>query len=1016
MAMDLPDWTQGLAEQGFDCSPPKQPLAQVTLKDGNTLRVSALSRQGVSAAAAAPLPVPAFTHVFETAPAAPPAPPEAGAANETGDDSSAAAAEPPRSAARRTHTPSRTGLTARAVRLPSRLGLTPGAKQPEQFAVPASAAVAGLAPATTGGNLKSILKRLNFSTTKGRAAAAPAAGDGSAAALPIVQRQPATAVAAESTIKQLRFDMGATPAASTAARPAAAGRHVSFGAGTVSPAARVRPARPSAAAGTPAWRTPQPTILEDDSAGSSGSEGGGTPGAGSVNSAAAGHTPYDRRLSSLVRKYQVAGTPELPDAELDEFVAGGAVRSPSWNRLSSASVPESIRELAKKYTSDAAPSPTATPAAAAVSPAPEGTDAGTPVQAGGEGRSPTLDPTPHHLLDGIMQRNELYESPPAGQGQGPAEAAAAQGGAPAPASSAAPPAAEPAAKQPAATSGQLSPASTVAQLLGPVLRLTLEEIEAEKAAGGADEQPAAAEPARAGPSPGGSLASPADFYGFPSLATPGGSSPRTNSSSVPRDSEGVPLVTPATVTVRRGSSYGGRGDVPEDDALAANLFCATFSPGDSVGGAAASTGSPGGQEEVLEFGGFAPAAASQPEPEAGGREEQEAATPAAGADACGDFSFFPTVAAAAPASGPRSAGITPGMTPELAGAGGAAAGSTISPEILGFYEQQAQQAAAAAACAPALPRSIIKSGRPLNEAGTPVLGHAQRALPGQGEAAPPPTITRELQALMADLRLEDASEIEQMGTVSTLSPVRTTGALRGLLGGLARAITPVRRSARKRASSKPLEAMLEETDYSYVPNAALMAEDAPPKVEAAEAKAARKAASQAASQASAEPSAAGGRAEHGQPEVCSTARADEGAAEQGGQGAPAAATPAEELTPVGRQLSLRRLRTPKTQAGAAAGEAATPAPGIPVPQDSSPQLAESPGFGGIGAAANSAAANATPRSYSFRPSTLKKTRQSLGGTPLHKENSGTPPAALSPTEQSIRSSLRRSARKSRGPK
>lgn len=27
--MDLPDWTQGLAEQGFDCSPPKQPLAQV---------------------------------------------------------------------------------------------------------------------------------------------------------------------------------------------------------------------------------------------------------------------------------------------------------------------------------------------------------------------------------------------------------------------------------------------------------------------------------------------------------------------------------------------------------------------------------------------------------------------------------------------------------------------------------------------------------------------------------------------------------------------------------------------------------------------------------------------------------------------------------------------------------------------------------------------------------------------------------------------------------------------------
>lgn len=54
-----------------------------------------------------------------------------------------------------------------------------------------------------------------------------------------------------------------------------------------------------------------------------------------------------------------------------------------------------------------------------------------------------------------------------------------------------------------------------------------------------------------------------------------------------------------------------------------------------------------------------------------------------------------------------------------------------------------------------------------------------------------------------------------MGTVSTLSPVRTTGSLRGFLGGLARAITPVRRSARKRTPGKPLEAMLEETGYSY---------------------------------------------------------------------------------------------------------------------------------------------------------------------------------------------------------
>lgn len=106
--MDLPDWTLGLAEQGFDCSPPKQPLAQVgmngddpgprlrgqlsdlhrqpateqlgkqdspalttpdacgpcrpqvTLKDGNTLRVSALSRPGAPLAEVAP-PLPGET-------------------------------------------------------------------------------------------------------------------------------------------------------------------------------------------------------------------------------------------------------------------------------------------------------------------------------------------------------------------------------------------------------------------------------------------------------------------------------------------------------------------------------------------------------------------------------------------------------------------------------------------------------------------------------------------------------------------------------------------------------------------------------------------------------------------------------------------------------------------------------------------------------------------------------------------------------------------------------------------
>lgn len=167
--------------------------------------------------------------------------------------------------------------------------------------------------------------------------------------------------------------------------------------------------------------------------------------------------------------------------------AADSVRSPSWNRLSSTSVPESIRELAKKYTPGDVPSPASTPAAvAALTPGHQGSDSGNTPQAGGEGRSPTLDPTPHHLLDSIMKRNQLYESPPAGQGHGLTEAAAVQGGVEAPTSSAALLAAEPAAAQPAA-SGLQSPAAAVAQLLGPVLRLTLEEIEGGKGPARAEE-------------------------------------------------------------------------------------------------------------------------------------------------------------------------------------------------------------------------------------------------------------------------------------------------------------------------------------------------------------------------------------------------------------------------------------------------------------------------------------------------------------------------------------------------
>lgn len=221
-----------------------------------------------------------------------------------------------------------------------------------------------------------------------------------------------------------------------------------------------------------------------------------------------------------------------------------------------------------------------------------------------------------------------------------------------------------------------------------------------------------------------------------------------------------------------------------------------------------------------------------------------------------------------------------------------------------------------------------------------------------------------------------------------------------------------------------------------------MADDAPPKQEAAEARAARKAASRASSQAAGEPSLAGDQAAaaaDAQPEVSSAPpaseqrrhstrsvpreleAASEPAAQTAGPSARLAATP-EVAPPSSRRMSLRHLRTPMQMAhmGAADENAATPAANAPVAQDASPQLAESPSC----VAAAAAAAASGGRAYGFRSSTLKA-RQSVG-TPLAGGAVATPTAGaasgkkgrqgpqLSPTEQGIRASLRRSARKSKG--
>jgi hypothetical protein len=187
-------------------------------------------------------------------------------------------------------------------------------------------------------------------------------------------------------------------------------------------------------------------------------------------------------------------------------------------------------------------------------------------------------------------------------------------------------------------------------------------------------------------SPAGQQTSPAGFAGFPGrsatprLSTPA-SAPRSASDGVPRDAEGIPTVTPATVTVRRGSHVSGLAAVAEEghgNDLAANLF-SSFSLGSPASCAdVAMAASP--VEPALLDSSSAPAAASPSLLHA----EDEAGTP--------EFSFFPANATSQHRQGAAQQGPAAALaiTPELPGAQGQGQALDPSPEILGFYEAQAR--------------------------------------------------------------------------------------------------------------------------------------------------------------------------------------------------------------------------------------------------------------------------------------------------------------------------------------
>ncbi|GAB4820054.1 hypothetical protein N2152v2_007100 [Parachlorella kessleri] len=881
-------------------------------------------------------------------------------------------------------TPSKTGLTGKAVRVPSRFARTPGAAAPAAAAVP----YAGTATTAAKPTLTSVLKRLTFSAAKPGLATAGA--ESSSSATPHPHRQ----------------------------------RHVSFGAGTVSPAARPALRRQSHVH----FQTPQPTIEEGEAAES--------PAPSKVNSVNAGRTPYDARLSGLLHRYKLPGTPEVPssdegnsDDDADQEPVG---RSPSWRDLSaSLSVPDSIKGLAKKYSSDVESilglsSPELSPLATT----PLSTLAARSEHSAGA--SPPLAPTPHHLLEG-WQSNGVYESP--SQTAGVTVAAAPAASSPSPAALAPKCAAEEKLTPVPQDMDAACEGTVTTHLAEPLLAGDVSPISGAihlAAAAPADFLPAeiqdASSPVNQAQTPlSNSAAATSDIDMSPLTI---GRSPAEDEElnisatpsyfdGVPRDAAGIPLITPATVTVARGGQLNSA--TFRDDGLAANLF-ETFESPKLAGSSAIS--------------------------------EVGVGT---------DFTFAPNPTQSSLEQDDE--GDTPNLQPRASSdeEGESVEGFAFvaSPEILGHEEEQHLVAGSVGEAGAHVPRSALKAQQPLAVDGTPLLGRAQR-VPSPTKM-PRGSAAKEVRALLAGLSLEDREEVEGRGTLAMLSPVRAHSHLRAQLG-VDKVVTPVRRSVRHQIPHAPLPDLLEQTNFSYVPNEALMAEEAA-KPEAGKA-GPEKVKTGGAEQEQTAPNTESHRTQTSRKSRLQASSSDS-ATPAAAAGVIATAQPAGHRYNTRRSsmhtpsLSLRRVEaedaevfTPPAPAAlrlqhSQADDAKTMSQ-VPVPQDGSPALTESPGLGPAAAppqaetaadiftalqrsrrrksmrhatpgplAVAGSADDATtpvrslPASVERVPASHHMTRRkslaaAAAGTPANT----TQVVSLSPTEAQIRTQLRRSARKS----
>jgi hypothetical protein len=693
-------------------------------------------------------------------------------------------------------TPGRTGLSGKAFRVPSRLANTPGAAKTHGAAAPQT-------------KFHGILKKLQFSgvpTSQPEEKPAPIAA---AVAVPTT------------TTKRLQFEFshtnhqshetplgatfyattasGATSAVTTAVATTTEGglpggfkssmRKVTFGGNTVSPSHNP-PRRSSIMVGfqTPSAIAEGASGDEDDNdeEDEDNEERAIAGGNGTVNSRNAGATPFDRRLSALLFKYDEGKS--SPAAAEEMIIANDVanindgstpVNNDLWKKLFSISPTESIKALS---------SPSANNKCF------EGKEQNINKECEGDGSGndssleimSLANGTPVVLIEAndavaAIEDNNIKEKD-------------------------------------TIDASDVSPNTAVASVLGVLLRRSLEDIKASKAA------EAAAAP-RSLPSSRDAISPTSGILSMLPVAIPNSGStamtppPPAARSLTPmsidgvlRDEDGIPLATPSSVTLFRGAAQASRRN--DDDGVPADLFRTFNTPPEVVVVAPV-------EEEVA-------ALNREPAPAAAAAEDFAFSLPGSVRN---HHHHHQAEAATTPPASVTTAANTPGAfsdtasdgTPDLklkhgGGTTGAKSGRHgASPFRFTPTPSSTRKITMAT--------SFGKAQRVPTPTRSPAASEINQTSSEQEQLAiadlvPPPSLTKELRGLLKGMSLATPGANT---TAVTLSPSRASPLQQRELG-VQTVVTPVRRSPRFAPGgdvSSSTNEMLEAAGFVYVPNPAL---------------------------------------------------------------------------------------------------------------------------------------------------------------------------------------------------